>query len=279
MPAQHDPELETQYNMRARIPDHPEIFARWAAEAAAYRAAASGAMLDQAYGPHDRHRYDVFPGGSGGARPAVVFIHGGYWQRMDRSFYSHLAGGANAHGLDVVIAQYRLCPEARVADIFDDLRALILHLAGHGGRKALLAGHSAGGQLAALLSAHDWSTEGLHESPIAAAVAISGVFDLEPLIRTSLHDALRLDVPEARAASPVHRAPCGSTPFLCVAGALETDAFHRQQSAFVSRWPAAGAPVRGEILPGHHHFSIIEDLADPQSAMVRWIAERARQTR
>jgi arylformamidase len=272
-----DPQLEAQYNMRARIPDHPEIFARWAAQAAAYRAdAGRRVQLDQAYGSHARHRYDLFGVDGGEGRPLVVFIHGGYWQRMDRSFYSHLAAGANAYGLDCAIAQYRLCPEVRVAEIFDDMRILVLHLARTRGRRVVIAGHSAGGQLAALLSAHDWAAEGLAKNPIMGALAISGVFDLTPLIGTSLNEALRLDAPEARAASPMFLGCAVETPVLCVAGELETPAFHEQQEAFVARWSAIGAPIRGEILPGHHHFSIIEDLADPDSAMTTWIVQRAR---
>lgn len=270
-----DPELEAQYNMRTRIPDHPEIFARWTAEAAAYRASSPLARLDQAYGPHARHLYDLFPAPGGAARPLAVFIHGGYWQRMDRTFFSSLAAGPNAHGLDCVIAQYRLCPEVRVAAIFDDMRALVLHLARDHGRRVVLAGHSAGGQLAARLSAHDWVAAGFAETPIAGALAISGVFNLTPLVRTSLNEALRLDEAEARAASPLFVSAARGIPLFCVAGALETAAFHQQQRDFVARWAADGADIHGEILAGHHHFSIIEDLAEPDSMVTRWIAGRA----
>jgi arylformamidase len=271
-----DPNQEAQYNMRARIPDHPEIFARWAAEAAAYRAKANGARLDQAYGPDARHVYDYFPADPDGARPIAVFIHGGYWQRMDRSFYSHLAAGPNAHGLDAAVAQYRLCPDVRVGDIFDDMRRMILHLAQSHGRRFVLAGHSAGGQLAVLLAAHDWAREGLTQNPIAAVLAISGVYDLTALIPTSLNAALRLDLDEARAASPLHANLAIAAPVFCVAGELETPEFHRQQSDFAAQLAAKGVAARAELAAGHHHFSIIEPLADPGSTMIQWLVAQAR---
>jgi arylformamidase len=270
-----DPELEAQYNMRARIPDHPEIFARWAVEAAAHRANTQAAMLDQAYGSHPRQRFDLFRATDTTQRPVVVFIHGGYWQRMDRTFYSHLAAGPNAHGLDMVIAQYRLCPEVRVGDIFDDMRRLVLHLAASGAGQMVLAGHSAGGQLVAHLAAHDWIAEGLPANPFMGALAISGVYDLSPLIQTSLNEALRLDAAEALAASPLHVKSDPKAPLYCVAGALETPAFHQQQAAFAAHLSAKGADVRADVLAGHHHFSIIEDLADPNSAMTRWLVARS----
>jgi arylformamidase len=232
--------------------------------------------LDQVYGPHARHRYDFFGVQGVGGRPIAVFIHGGYWQRMDRTFYSQLAAGPNAHGLDAVIAQYRLCPEVRVADIFEDMRQLIRHLAQRAGRPLILAGHSAGGQLACLLSAHNWAMEGLAKSPILAALSISGVYDLAPLVRTSLNEALRLDDAEARAASPQFGTSVPQTPVLCVVGELETEAFQRQQAIFVDRCAGLGAAVQGATLSGHHHFSIIEDLANPKSAMTQWIAGQAR---
>lgn len=267
-----DPDLEAQYNMRTRIPDHPAIFARWTAQAAAYRAAARGALLDQAYGPHARHRYDLFPVPGGGARPLAVFLHGGYWQRMDRHFFSHLAAGPNALGVDAAVAQYRLCPDVRVADIFEDIRALILHLSRTQGRRLVLAGHSAGGQLAALSAAHDWARDGMAQSPIAGVLAISGVYDLRPLVQTSLNGALQLDPDEASAVSPLLRSPLRQPRMLCVVGADETPAFHRQQADFVAQWSAQGADIRGDAIAGHHHFSIIEELADPASTLTQWIA-------
>ena len=149
-------DLEAEYNNRARVPDHEQVIAGWMSDAAGYREAAA-CDLDIAYGDHERQKFDFFPANGRDDAPLVVFIHGGYWQALDRAAFSHMASGVAAHGLDMAIPSYRLAPDFSVHDIIDDMRALCLALWNSHGRKLVVAGHSAGGHLAAAMFATDWA--------------------------------------------------------------------------------------------------------------------------
>src|SRR5215813_10246755 len=199
-------DYEAEYNNRRRVPEHAEINARWQAATAAYRRIAQ-AELDQSYGPGERHRYDLFFAGNADA-PQVVFIHGGYWQRGGREDYAFLAQALNARGLDVALPSYSLCPAVSVMDIIAELRSFLVALWKKTGKHALLTGHSAGGHLTAAMLATDWCrVAGVPTDLVRRAIAVSGVFDLGPLVGTSLNDALGLDAPAARAASPLFWPP------------------------------------------------------------------------
>src|SRR3954453_16469143 len=206
-----DVDYEVEYNNRARVPENPAIMAGWARDAQAYRAAHQNRMQVIPYGPGERHRIDLFSGDGAGA--IVVFIHGGYWQALDGSFFSHLAGGLNAHGIDVAVPSYDLCPTVSVADIVEQMRTATRELAKLG-RPLVISGHSAGGHLAACMLATDWPAYdgSLPGDLVLAAYCISGLFDLGPLVETSINGALRLDAVSARAASPLFwKAPARGT--------------------------------------------------------------------
>ncbi len=191
---------EVEYNNRARVPEHPALFAAWAKDAAAYRERHAPRSIS--YGAGARNIIDFFPGGGEG--PIVVFIHGGYWQSLDGSSFSHLAAGLNAHGISVAIPSYDLCPGVTVDDIVKQMRAASRELA-RLGRSLVISGHSAGGHLAACMLATDWPAfdTTLAEGLVVAAYAISGLFDLGPVVETSINNALCLDHAAARAASPL----------------------------------------------------------------------------
>ena len=154
------------------------------------------------YGPGARNCIDFFPGGHEG--PIVVFIHGGYWQALDGSFFSHLARGLNACGIGVAIPSYDLCPGVTVDRIIEEMRMAMRELA-RLGQPLIVSGHSAGGHLAACMLATDWRAYDASLPPdiVIAAYAISGLFDLRPLVGTSINAALHLDDATARAASPL----------------------------------------------------------------------------
>jgi arylformamidase len=267
-------DYEVEYNNRARVPEHPPIVAGWARDAAAYREAHRGTWRTLRYGPGERHGIDFFPAGETGS--IVVFIHGGYWQSLDRSFFSHLAGGLNARGISVAVPSYDLCPQVSVADIIGQMRDATRELA-RLGRPLVMSGHSAGGQLAACLLATDWTTVApdLPAGLVTAAYAISGVFDLVPLVGTSLNTALRLDASSAREVSPwFWPAPRGGILDAAVGGA-ESGEFLRQSREMAEVWGKAGVATRFSPVPGANHFTVIAPLADPQSAMTARLAELA----
>ena len=266
-------DYEVEYNNRARVPENPVIMAAWANDAAAYRAARAPRKI--AYGPGPRNTIDYF--GVGGQGPVVVFIHGGYWQALDGSSFSHCARGLNAHGIDVAVPTYDLCPQVTVETIIDEMRAAARELAKFG-RPLVVSGHSAGGHLAACLLATDWQAAdaSLPRDLVNSAYAISGLFDLMPLVGTSINKTMGLDNLAAKLASPLFwKAPThGSLD--AVVGETESAEYHRQSRDMTAAWAATGVPTRYGIIAGANHFTAIAPLADPASPMVLRLKELAR---
>lgn len=187
-----DMDYEAEYNNRARVPEHAEIFLRWAREAENYRAdmlKEGRAELGLAYGDTPRQCVDLFVPQAGGSAPLALFVHGGYWRSLDPSSFSHMARGLNARGIAVAVAGYDLCPIVTIAEIIEQIRRACVFLWQRLGRRMLVYGWSAGGHLAAAMVATNWSSL-YPKAPadlVPAGYAISGLFDLNPLIKTSMN--------------------------------------------------------------------------------------------
>jgi len=270
-------DYEVEYNNRARVPEHTEIFARWQREAADYRAKASaeeGCALGMSYGASPRQYVDLFfPEGSG-TTPLAMFVHGGYWRSLDPSMFSHMASGLNAHGAAVALAGYDLCPQVSIADIISQIRQACLYLWRRFGQRIMVYGHSAGGHLAACMAATDWKSIAA-DAPadlVPAGYSISGVFDLEPLIHVSMNQELKLDAALARRVSPLQWPVAKTCVFDAVVGSLESSEFLRQSQIIAETWRARGATTRYEAIAGTNHFTIVDALPDPNSAMVDRLA-------
>jgi arylformamidase len=266
-------DYEVEYNNRARVPENPALMAGWARDAAAYRE--EHAPRSISYGPGARNTVDFFAGDGKG--PIVVFIHGGYWQALDGSSSSHCARGLNAHGIDVAVPSYDLCPQVSVDTIIRQMHAAARELA-RLGRPLVISGHSAGGHLAACLLATDWRAldASLPSDLVISAYAISGLFDLVPLVATSINKALQLDAASARAASPLFWKPPGHGSLDAVVGANESAEYFRQSRTMTEAWAKAGLPTRYGTIAGANHFTAIAPLADPASPMVLRLKELAR---
>ncbi len=264
-------DYEAEYNNRARVPEHLQIFAQWSRDGAAYRARMNGPRYARmTYGTSARQTMDVFRGEAGAEAPLAVFVHGGWWRSLEPESFSHMAAGLNAHGIDVAMPGYDLCPQVGIADIVSEIRAALLVLWRRFGKRMLVYGHSAGGHLAAAMTATDWRAleASAPDDLVPAAYAISGVFDLTPLVHTSLNLDFRLDEAGARAVSPLFwPVPRGRTVD-AVVGALESNEFLRQSRAFAEAWGKAGAATRYEAIAGTNHFTVLAPLADPHSTMV-----------
>ena len=249
-----DIDYETGFNARAQVPEHPAIFARWRQQAQAWRATAPG-LLGLRFGDTGRQALDLF---LPEAERTALFIHGGWWRAMERETFSHVARGLNGHGIAVAVTGYDLCPDVTIGEIVEQMRRAVGMLVGQSGRRVTVFGHSAGGHLAAVLAS-------AMPDHVAAGYGISGVFDLAPLTGVAMNADLKLDADTARALSPVHMAPA---PFDCVLGGLESGAFKAQSRTLAQRW---GAPYLE--IEGANHFTVLDPLCDPESAMVARLAE------
>ena len=277
-------DYEVEYNNRARVPEHPEIFARWARDAAAYRDAgerAGRAELGLRYGATPRQTVDLFaPARGAQARALAIFIHGGFWRSLDPSSFSHVASGLNGHGVTVGVVGYDLCPQVTLRTIVEEMQQACLFLWRRLGLRILATGHSAGAHLAACLLATDWKALAA-DAPadlVPAVYAISGVYELEPLVGIAINDDLKLDAAEARRLSPALWPVAPGRVLDAVVGGAESGEFLRQNRIIADVWRRQGAQTRDEEIPGANHFTILDPLGDPGSAMVRRVVELARLT-
>jgi len=275
-------DYETEYNNRARVPEHAEIFARWAREAELFRADAlkvGNAELGLSYGDTPRQTIDLFLPSTREGAPLAMFVHGGWWRSLEPSSFSQMARGLNAHGIAVAVAGYDLCPNVTIADIIEQIRRACVFLWQRFEQRMLVYGHSAGGQLAAAMTATDWPAlyPKAPDALVPAGYAISGVFDLTPLVGISVNQDLRLDADGARRVSPLFWTVPAGRSFDAVVGSLESSEFKRQSRALAQAWQG-GAATDFQEQPGNH-FTVIDPLGDPQSAMVARVVELARQVK
>lgn len=256
------------YDNRAAVgsPAVEAFIAGITAKAAAFRddlTAAGRAQIDQPYGDRPRQRYDLFlPDAAPTA--LAVFIHGGYWRTFDKSFWSHLAAGPLAHGAAVAMPSYTLCPEVRIRDITAEMVRFLDKITTDFPLPLHLSGHSAGGHLSASV-ALDRSLG----DRVRKVVSISGVHDLRPLLWASMNEDLHLDMEEAREQSPALREPAPGTDLTCWVGGDELLAFRQQNRLLAEAWGLLGAKTEAIEAAGKNHFTVVEELADPESALVR----------
>ncbi len=230
-----------------------------------------GARLDRRYGDGDRHRVDVFPCGRSAA-PTLVYIHGGYWQMNDKEPYAFLGEGLLPAGFNLAVIEYTLAPAVRLSEIVREVRGAVAWTIDHakelGGDPArvFVSGHSAGGHLTAMA---------MTDTRVAGGIAISGIYDLEPIRLNYLNDKLGLDVAEADRNSPLRHLPSSSAPLVVTVGLGELPELIRQSEELADAWRRRGLP--GAYLPvaRHDHFSILEELARPNGAILTALKELA----
>ena len=261
--------LDRELNLRARWPEHQQFFARWAHDSAAVRARLPG-RLDLAYGDTPAETLDLFPAAATGAAPLLAFIHGGYWQGLDKGDYSYLAPAFVEAGVAFASLNYGLAPATTIGTMIAQVRRALAWLhreaAGHGidADRIVVAGHSAGGHLAAMALSTDWQAvdPDLPDDLLAGGCAISGVYDLEP-IRLSYHnEVLNIAAAEVVPWSPLHRLPRRAPPLLLAVGAEETAEFLRQHAEYAAAWEACGLRLGEVAMAGLHHFSAVDALGD-----------------
>lgn len=269
-------DYETEYNNRARVPEHPGIIAGWQSDAAAYRNEAVS-ELGVSYGASERQHYDLFKPEAVKSDALVLFIHGGYWQALDRSFFSHMARGANLLGVPVAVAGYDLCPQVELGHIVWEMQQAAAALWRRYNLPVVAAGHSAGGHLAACLLATDWKNvdPDLPDQLVPAAYGISGLYNLKPLTETSINTALGLSLEAAERESPLFWPAPSGLIMDAVVGGGESEEYLKQSRRLVDVWGLEGVQTRYEEIAGANHFTVLAGLADPDNAMTRRLAELA----
>jgi arylformamidase len=269
--------LEREYNPRVRVSEFGDFFTRWRAGAQRSRDSLQG-RLNLSYGAGPAESLDYFPAVQSDA-PLLIFIHGGYWRALDKADFSWVAPPYVAAGIAVAVLNYGLAPGTPVPEIAQQVRRACAWIYDSAPSLKInrsrihCCGHSAGGHLTAMMLATDWTaiSETLPRRLIAGALAISGIFDLQPLVHAEfLRKDLNLDEDAARAISPAFLALQNQAPLLRAVGALESAEFHRQSELIAAHWPGACLTELMDV-PGCNHFSVCDALATPGNMLFeRW---------
>lgn len=261
-----------EYNNRVLFPDHPEVLSRWADRSARTRSSMI-CYLDRQYGASPGETLDIFPARKGDGT-CMMFIHGGFWRALDKQDFSFLAPALVDAGISLVVVNYDLCPKVSVEEIVRQmLRAsgwLWKHSEDYGmdQDRLYVAGHSAGGHLAAMMMAALWPVydKDLPRDLYKGGLAISGVYDLRPLVQVDwLNVDLGLDEAAALKVSPAFLPPATRAPLVTAVGGLESSEFKRQNALLAARWKSA---VAADIpMPGMNHFTVVDALCNQSSAL------------
>lgn len=244
------------------------FYSHWQESSRAFRARHPAALqkLGLPYGAHSREVFDLFLP-EGPPCGTVIFIHGGYWLSLDQRLWSFLAAGPLAHGWAVALPGYQLCPHVQIAEITRSMAKAVAVIGETGSGEIIIAGHSAGGHLAARMACDDISLP--MPERIRRYVSISGVHDLRPLTRTGMNETLGLSLQSAAKESPALKTPRSGVELLAWVGANERPEFLRQTALLANIWYGGLASTRAVQDDGHHHFSVVGTLATPESPLTR----------
>jgi arylformamidase len=264
-------ELDLGFNNGVAVPESAELVADWDRRSAEMRAQYPD-RLDLRYGPRERNRIDFLKAAEKG--PTLLFIHGGYWQTRAKETFAVFANGPMAHGINVALIGYTLAPDATldeiVAEIHSGLDFLAAQLSALGGdpNRIVVSGWSAGGHLTSMVLSHP---------QVKAGMAISGIYDLEPIRNSYLNVKLGLDEAASRRNSPMMQAGGVLKPLSLVVGSAELPLLRKQTADFAGHRAKHGLPVTYEEIPGANHFSIMNEMMSPTggiTTLIRQLFER-----
>ncbi len=268
-----DQDLSRQMMPRIAVPDHE----RWLAADLALSNEVKGRVSlipDQRYGDGSRQVADLFPASRPGA-PIVLFFHGGFWRGLSKDHVGHVAGPLIEAGASVVLAGYDLCPAVPLRTVVAEARQALLWARQQAARlnadpdRIYIAGNSAGAHLAAMMMTEDWSRHGLPRAPIAGAILVTGIYDLQPIPRIPVNEDVRLSPGDVLSLSPQFLPLHCRVPAIVAVGGAEPPLWIEQSRRFASKLSATGADVRQMEVPGMHHFSITHSLSDSTAPQTR----------
>lgn len=265
--------LDKQFNNRLHVPDYEAYFNRWtllSTEAEKELAV----IKDIAYGDLERERLDVFPSSLPNSK-TLIFIHGGYWQMLDKAMFRFVASAFHSYGITTVLLTYPLAPAASIDQIVlscrNGLKWVYKNIAAFNGNpnQIYVAGHSAGGHLAAMLMITDWKLlcPDLPPDVLKGVFVISGLFNLVPVRLSYLNQVLKMDTNTSFLNSPVNFKPKNSCPLVIAAGGAETTEFNDQSKELYAAWKDKEFDSKLLVLEQLNHFSIIETMIDPNSVL------------
>lgn len=250
------------YANAAHIPGAADYIERWETDSKAFRKTWPETDLDISYGEGTRNRMDVFHP-DGVSKGLVVFVHGGYWLRFDKSYWSHFAKGSLSRGWTTCLPSYDLAPNVRIADITTQIASAISRAAERVDGPIRLTGHSAGGHLVSRMLCKDGPLSRNVIDRIERVVSISGLHDLRPLRKTQMNDSFQMSEEDAIAESPALKEPASSCPVIAWVGGAERPEFLRQSKLLADAWPSA----RYHEDPDLHHFNVIDGLKERDSEL------------
>lgn len=266
-------QLDDEYNPRLKEPNFQSFFDRWDTESKKVRRGKS-VKRDVAYGPGTTDTLDIFTPKRIGPHPVLVYFHGGYWRRFGKADRAFLAPQVTADGVMLVSVDYALCPTVTMDELIAQCRRSLVwihqHIAEHGGdpSRLYIAGESAGGHIVAMMATTDWAAEGLSPAPrIRGALAVSGLYDLEPIPLTYLQADVRLTPEQVARNSPVRHVRKTPTQVILAVGLDESNEFRRQMDAYSDAFVQAG--IRHDLVRcgGKNHFSIVDCLTEPRHTL------------
>jgi arylformamidase len=255
---------EAEYNPRLIVADAADYAPKWVEWAKASRDQYPF-DADLRYGPHPRETIDIFHAEE--PKATLVFIHGGYWRVHSKDVFSWVVDALIAKAVSVAVINYPLCPEVRIGDIVGSCRKAIAdlwhhHLSATEKANMVVSGHSAGGYLTAAMFATDWRDHGLPATPFVGGVPISGVFDVRPLIMTTINEQAQITAESATALNLLAQQPLVDAPLVPIYGALESSEFRRQSEAIAKVWPRTETAIG---VSDRHHFNIVESIKEPST--------------
>ena len=274
-----DPILEKGYNVRLLVEDFNGLIEKWSKRSEKFRETVDSS-LDCYYGTGEKDKLDIFRCGKPNA-PLFIFVHGGYWQRGDKSVYSFVAESFVNSGIDVALIGYQLCPGSSMTNIVNKIREAVIWIWNNADDYSIsknrinISGHSAGGHITGMILATDWKeiSEDLPVDIVKTGIPISGLYQLDPIRETTIADALGLDDRESKELSPHFFKPQTDAPILVTLGGGETPEFHWQTDHFVVKWKEHRAPLDYFAEPKVDHFGVVERLANKESQIFKKVRD------